>query len=159
MIYLYMMHTMNQWSINLKAYFNSKETMWKGKHWNTDNTIYMKRKGYLLPESKEIFRWKNTETWKMLAITDAFLNQKRLKVCQHTVITAPIGLSGLGVTCSPRDPRFVGSNPAEADGLFQDIKILSTCPPGGTLSWGSRVWDFRLVKEPQAWKIRPLSKI
>ena len=30
---------------------------------------------------------------------------------------------------------------------------------GGTLSWGSRVWDFRLVKEPQAWKNRPLSKI
>ena len=26
-------------------------------------------------------------------------------------------------------------------------------PPGGTFSGGSRVWDFRLVKEPQAWKI------
>ena len=25
--------------------------------------------------------------------------------------------------------------------------------------WRSRVWDFRLVKEPQAWKNRPLSKI
>ena len=32
-----------------------------------------------------------------------------------------------------------GSNPAEVDGFFQDVKILSTSPPEGTLSWGSRV--------------------
>ena len=70
-----------------------------------------------------------------------------------------VGLGGLGVTCSPRDPRFAGSNPAEVDGFFQDVKILSNSPPGGTLSSGSRVWDFRLVKEPQAWKNSPLSKI
>ena len=36
-----------------------------------------------------------------------------------------------------QDPRFVGSNPAEVDGFFQDVKILSTSPQGGTLSWGS----------------------
>ena len=48
-------------------------------------------------------------------------------------------LGGLGVTCLPRDPRFAGSNPADVDGLFQDIKLLSTSPPGGTLSWGSLV--------------------
>ena len=41
---------------------------------------------------------------------------------------------GLGVKCSPRDPRFAGSTPAEVDGFFQDIKILSTSPPGGKLS-------------------------
>ena len=35
--------------------------------------------------------------------------------------------------------RYAGSNPAEVDGLFQDVKILSTSPLGGTLSWGSRV--------------------
>ena len=52
-----------------------------------------------------------------------------------------------------------GSNTTEVDGFFQDLKILSTSPPRGTLSWGSRVWDFRLVKEPQTWKNRPLSKI
>ena len=40
-----------------------------------------------------------------------------------------VGLSGLGVTCSPRDPRFAGSNAAEIDGFFQDVKILSTSPP------------------------------
>ena len=48
-------------------------------------------------------------------------------------------LGGLEVTCSPRDQRFAGSNPTEVDGFFQDVKILSTSPPGGTLSWGSRV--------------------
>ena len=45
---------------------------------------------------------------------------------------------GLGVTCSSRDPRFAGSKPAEVDGFFQDVKILSKSPSGGTLSWGSR---------------------
>ena len=43
-------------------------------------------------------------------------------------------LVGLGVTCSPRDPRFAGSNLAEVDAFFQDIKILSTNALGGTLS-------------------------
>ena len=50
-----------------------------------------------------------------------------------------VGLGGLGVTCSPRDPRFAGSHPAEVDGVFQDVKILNTSPPGATLSHGSRV--------------------
>ena len=50
---------------------------------------------------------------------------------------ALVGLGGLGVMCSPRDPRFVSSNPAEVDGFFQDVKILSTSPPRGTLSWDS----------------------
>ena len=68
-------------------------------------------------------------------------------------------LGGLGVTCSPRGSRFPGSNLTEVDGCFQDVKILSTFPPWGTLSWGSRVWDFRIVKETQAWKNRHLSNI
>ena len=50
-----------------------------------------------------------------------------------------VGLDSLGVTCSPQGPTFAGSKPAEVDGFFQDVKILSTSPPGGTLSWGSRV--------------------
>ena len=45
-------------------------------------------------------------------------------------------LGGLEVTCSPRDSMFAGLNPAEVDGFFQDVKILNTRPPGGTLSWG-----------------------
>ena len=40
-----------------------------------------------------------------------------------------------------------GLNPAEVDEFFQDVKILSTSSPGGTLSWGSRVIDFCLVNE------------
>ena len=44
---------------------------------------------------------------------------------------------GLGVTCSPRDPRFVGANPSEVDGFFQDIKILSTSPFGRDFLVGS----------------------
>ena len=48
-----------------------------------------------------------------------------------------VGLGGVGVKCSPRDPRFMGSNPAEVDGSFQDVKILSTNLSGGTLSGGS----------------------
>ena len=39
-----------------------------------------------------------------------------------------VGLDGLRVTCSPQDPRFTGINPAEVDGFFQDVKILSTSP-------------------------------
>ena len=53
---------------------------------------------------------------------------RRLKVFE-------VVLGGLGVTCSPRDPRFAGSNPAEVDGFFQDVKNLST----STLSCESRV--------------------
>ena len=46
-----------------------------------------------------------------------------------------VGIGGLGVTCSPRDPKFA----TEVDGFFQNVKILSKIPPGGTLNWGSRV--------------------
>ena len=52
-----------------------------------------------------------------------------------------VGLGGLGIPCSPGDPRFMDSNPAEVDGFFQVVKILCTSPPGGTSGWGSRVWD------------------
>ena len=33
-----------------------------------------------------------------------------------------VGLGGLAITCSPRDPRFAGSNPAEVDGFFRTYK-------------------------------------
>ena len=39
-----------------------------------------------------------------------------------------VGLGGLGVTWSPRDPRFADSNPAEVDGFFQDVKIQAGGP-------------------------------
>ena len=33
-----------------------------------------------------------------------------------------VGHGGLGVTCSPRDPRFAGSNQAEVDVFFSGRK-------------------------------------
>ena len=33
-----------------------------------------------------------------------------------------VDLGGVGVTCSPRDPVFAGSNPGEVDGFLQDVK-------------------------------------
>ena len=47
-----------------------------------------------------------------------------------------VSLDGLRVIYLPRDPRFTGSNPAENDEFFQDVKILSKSPLGGTLSRG-----------------------
>ena len=62
---------------------------------------------------------------------------KKRDIIKFTV--SNVGLGGLGVMFSIRDPRFAGSNPAEVDGFFQDVKILSTNPTGGTLIWGSLV--------------------
>ena len=45
-----------------------------------------------------------------------------------------VGLGGLASRSKVR-----GFKSGEVDGFFQDVKILSTSPPGGTLSWGSRV--------------------
>ena len=64
-----------------------------------------------------------------------------------------VGLGDLGVACSPRYPRFGGSNPAEVDGFFQDVKILNTCPPGGTLSWGPESEISGSLKNLEAEKI------
>ena len=43
---------------------------------------------------------------------------------QEDIVTGHVGLGGLGVTCTPRDIWFAGSNPAEVDGL--DVKILKS---------------------------------
>ena len=37
-------------------------------------------------------------------------------------LTACVSLCGLGVTCSPRDPKFAGSNSAEVDVFFSERK-------------------------------------
>ena len=39
-----------------------------------------------------------------------------------TQINSIVGLRGLGVTCSPRDPGFAGSNPAEVEGFSSERK-------------------------------------
>ena len=59
-----------------------------------------------------------------------------LHFAHHRYLSVNVNID---VTCSPRDPRYAGSNPTEVDGLFQDVKILNTSPPGGTLSSESRV--------------------
>jgi hypothetical protein len=53
----------------------------------------------------------------------------------------------------PWDLKFTGSNPAEVDGLYQDVKVLSTSPLGGTLNLGPWIWDFRLVKNLKSEKL------
>ena len=62
-----------------------------------------------------------------------------------------VGLDGFGVTYSPRDPSSAGSNLAEVDEFFQDVKILSTNPPRGTrgnvLASRSEVRGFK----PRRW--------
>ena len=72
--------------------------------------------------------------WEYEGTADRLYAYKKAKMTQipKEVFRDAVGIGGLGVTCSPRDPKFACSNPAE-------IKILSTSPPGGTLSWGSRV--------------------
>ena len=57
-----------------------------------------------------ILRWLNN-------LNQYFNTINKIKVTNEEVV-----LGGLGVTCSPRDPRFVGSNPAEVDGFFSGRK-------------------------------------
>ena len=61
---------------------------------------------------------------------------------------------GLGVASS-----FASLNPAEVDGFFQDVKLLATSPPGGTLSGGPESEISGLLKNLKPEKNRPLSKI
>ena len=75
------------------------------------------------------------------------------------IIIIIFGLGGLGITCSPRDPRFAGSNPAEVNAFFQGVKILNTNPPGGILSWGPESEISGSLKNLKPEKNRPLSKI
>ena len=57
----------------------------------------------------------------------------------------------------PRWPRgnvlASGSNPAEVDGFFQDVKILSTSPPGRSLIWGpeSEISGSLMNFKPEKW--------
>ena len=48
--------------------------------------------------------------------------------------------------------RFLGSNPADVEGMFQEVKISSTRPLGGTFNPGSESEISGLLKKTQAWK-------
>ena len=84
-----------------------------------------------------------------------------LKLSSHLRLGLPEGLFPKGYKLT--DPRWSWGNVLASRSwsrwISQDVQILIRSPLGGTLSWGYRVWDFRLVKEPQAWKKRPPSKI
>ena len=69
--------------------------MWKGKYRSIDNTKYGKGKGKLLQRNEEFSGGKaHTNTWKLirniLTVTNVFLNQKRVNVCEHMVKMASI---------------------------------------------------------------------
>ena len=130
-----------------QAWVYSSELCWFWSICNIDNILLNAKFSPLV---------KKTTVYKISYIKTEIMFCCTVWLAKYTIEI--VGLGGLGVTCSPRNQRFAGSNPAEVDGFFQDVRILSTSPPGGTLSWGSRVWDFRLVKESQAWKNRPLNK-
>ena len=42
-----------------------------------------------------------------------------------------VGIDDLEVTCSLRDPRFVGSNATKDNRFYEDVKVLSRSPPEG----------------------------
>jgi hypothetical protein len=48
-----------------------------------------------------------------------------------TLTTGHVALGGLLVTCLQFDPRFIGLNPAEDNGLLRAIKIRSTISSEG----------------------------
>ena len=56
--------------------------------------------------------------WKILkCLFNYGVSAEKIEKLQLTI--SRVSLGGLGVTCSPRDPRFAGSNPAEIDGFFR----------------------------------------
>ena len=60
-----------------------------------------------------------------------------------------VSLGGLGVTCSPRDPRFAGLNPTEVDGFFSGRKNPEDKSSGRAFKLGVQNLRFQ-IKEPQA---------
>ena len=83
----------------------------------------------------------NRQLEKHKKTCESLLTQYKRKWFLHSIVNDE--KVGLGVMCLSWDTRFRGSNPAEVDEIFQDIKILSTSPPGGTLTLS----DLNLFKE------------
>ena len=52
----------------------------------------------------------------------AVSNLHEKMMCKFQTKPCLVGLGGLRVTCSPRDPRFAGSNSAKVDGFFSGRK-------------------------------------
>ena len=60
-------------------------------------------------------KFTSTDITNIYAISETFL----VNIINESFMAFHVGLGGFGVTCSPRDLRFAGSNPAEVDGFFQ----------------------------------------
>ena len=67
--------------------------------------------------------------------------EKKIKI---STLATEVGLGGLGVKCSPRDPRYADSNPTELDEFFQDVKILSSKSSGRDFKLGVRSLRFQV---------------
>ena len=69
-----------------------------------------------------MFKYFLSNVWDFFIIIFSARMVKKSNYGFLCIIDCGVGLGDLGVTCSPRDSRFAGSNPAEVDGLFQDLK-------------------------------------
>ena len=81
----------------------------------------------------------------LIHVTPKLTGWSFISICRQVDVRSSGGSVGrswpsmdycVGVTCTHRHPRFAGSNPVEVGGFFQEVKILSTSPLGGTLSHG-----------------------
>ena len=55
-----------------------------------------------------------------------------------------VGLGGLGLKCSPRDPRFTCSNPGEVDGFFSERKYPEHKSSGRDFKLGVSSLSFQI---------------
>ena len=71
------------------------------------------------------------------------------------IIILLVGLGGLEVTFSLRDPRFAGSNPTAVDGFFQDVQIIAQILLEGFSAGGPRSEISGSLKDLKPEKIGP----
>ena len=67
--------------------------------------------------------------------------------CEEGVDHYMFLIVGLGVTCSPRDPRFTGSNSAEVDGFFSGSKNPEHKSSGRDFKLGEENGEDKMVRE------------
>ena len=73
-------------------------------------------------ENENILKETRSPLFKILyckLIKPYYVHFNRTAVSHHTTFLTKVDLGGLGVTCSSRDQRFAGSNPAEVDDFFR----------------------------------------
>ena len=88
-----------------------------------------------------------------------FNPQFRLNILSKKFSSLYIGLVGLGVTCSSRNPMFAGSNTTEVDGFYSGRKISEHKSSGRDFKLGVPSLRFQARQRTSSEKNRPLSKI